>query len=160
MHGSSQAQQPSNEQLILLCHIRSVSMNAKERHSRRRQGSIDSVRAKQQAKQWSLRNPSEEPVSHTSIPLPAELWCNTGPRERVLWTETVARFSLVAKKHKARFEYTDSLILLCQITMITHPHPNPPLEGEGIFSLPLKGRGFSASSPFKGEVGRGMGWKT
>jgi len=42
--------------------------------------------------------------------------------------------------------------------MVTHPHPNPPLEGEGIFSiLPLKGREFSASSTFKGEVGRGMG---
>ena len=25
-------------------------------------------------------------------------------------------------------------------------------------SLPLKGRGSCGSSPFKGEVGRGMGW--
>jgi len=55
--------------------------------------------------------------------------------------------------------------------MVTHPYPNPPLEGEGILSLlnpPLKGREFlaastfrgrefSASSTFKGEVGRGMG---
>jgi hypothetical protein len=35
-----------------------------------------------------------------------------------------------------RYEFSDMLlILLCQITMVTHPHPNPPLEGEGIFSL-------------------------
>jgi hypothetical protein len=33
-------------------------------------------------------------------------------------------------------------MLLCQIAMVTHPHPNPPLEGEGIFSLlPLQGGG-------------------
>jgi hypothetical protein len=49
---------------------------------------------------------------------------------------------------------------------MTHPHPDPPLEGEGIdppilsLTLPLKGREYSAfdrPSPFKGEIGRGMG---
>ena len=47
-----------------------------------------------------------------------------------------------------------------------HPHPNPPLEGEGanvkellrhlILTFPLKWREQN-SSPFKGEVGWGMG---
>ena len=44
-------------------------------------------------------------------------------------------------------------MLLCQITMVTHPHPNPPLEGEGIFSRPLKGREFSAASEGEGIFG-------
>ena len=49
--------------------------------------------------------------------------CTPGP---VLFALTVLPFI----KEGAR-----SLSLLWQITMVTHPHPNPPLEGEGIFSL-------------------------
>ena len=37
-----------------------------------------------------------------------------------------------------------------------HPHPNPPLQGEGVSVTGAAG-GADNSSPFKGEVGKGMG---
>jgi hypothetical protein len=35
----------------------------------------------------------------------------------------------------------------------THPHPNPPLEGEGIFTVVQQKRSF----PFRGKARMGVG---
>ena len=48
------------------------------------------------------------------------------------------------KRNSPQKDIQTPLVLLCQITMVPHPHPNPPLEGEGISSLlPLQGLGVT-----------------
>ena len=52
------------------------------------------------------------------------------------------------------------LVLLCHITMVTHPHPNPPLEGEGILCLlnpPLEGEGIFSLLHLQGGGREGDG---